>query len=155
MEKGKQKLEMTAQGSLLRPSLSTPAPAAMIPPYSSLAWYQTMFAPEQRGAFIHELGQQIGTHFYPEKVILFGSQAYGEPTPDSDIDLLVVMNYQGRHTVQALKILTQLKSLAPIDLLVRTPVEVQERLVLGDQFMQEIIERGKVIYENNHEGMDR
>ncbi len=105
-------------------------------------------------AFIQHLGQQIGAQFHPEKVILFGSQAYEQPTPDSDIDLLVVMNYQGRHTTQAIKILTQLKSFAPVDLLVRTPAEVQERLALGDQFMREIIKRGKVIYENNHARMD-
>lgn len=128
--------------------------SALLTSYPSLAWYQSVFDPAQRLAFIQNLGQQIGAQFHPEKVILFGSQAYGQPTPDSDIDLLVVMNYQGRHTTQAIKILTQLKLLAPVDLLVRTPTEVQERLALGDQFMREIIERGKVIYENNHARMD-
>ncbi len=103
---------------------------------------------------IAQISKQIVAHFHPDKIILFGSQAYGTPAPESDIDLLVVMDYEGRHTMQAIKILQHLNTLAPIDLLVRTPAQVNERLRLGDRFMQEIMERGKVLYEANHAGMD-
>ena len=103
---------------------------------------------------IAQLSEQIVAHFHPDKIILFGSQAYGTPTTESDIDLLVVMDYEGRYTIQAIKILQSLNTHTPIDLLVRTPAQVSERLRLGDRFMQEIMERGKVLYEANHAGMD-
>lgn len=63
------------------------------------------------------------------------------------------MDYEGRHTIQAIKILQSLNTRTPIDLLVRMPAQVSERLRLGDRFMQEIMERGKVLYEANHAGM--
>lgn len=114
----------------------------------------TTNAPEQLLAQqIVQFSEKIAKDFHPDKIILFGSQAYGTPTPDSDIDLLVVMDYEGRHTIQAIKILQHLNTLAPIDLLVRTPTQVNDRLRLGDRFMQEIMERGKVLYEGTHPGM--
>ena len=103
---------------------------------------------------IAQFSKQIVTYFHPDKIILFGSQAYGTPKPESDIDLLVVMDYEGQHTMQAIKILQYLNTLASIDLLVRTPAQVSERLRLGDRFMQEIMERGKVLYEAHHTGRD-
>lgn len=99
---------------------------------------------------IKELCEQIARDFHPEKIILFGSHAYGHAGPDSDVDLLVVMPFEGRPTKQAITILNRLNALTPIDLLVRTPEQVQERLALGDQFMREIVERGKVLYEDPH-----
>jgi len=99
---------------------------------------------------IKQLCEQIARDFHPEKIILFGSHAYGQAGPDSDVDLLVVMPFKGRPTRQAIMILNRLKALIPIDLLVRTPEQVQARLALGDQFMREIVERGKVVYEDHH-----
>jgi uncharacterized protein len=102
---------------------------------------------------IAQFSEKIVKDFHPYKIILFGSQAYGTPTPESDIDLLVVMDYEGRHTIQAIKILQHLNTLVPIDLLVRTPTQVNDRLRLGDRFMQEIMDRGKVLYEGTHTRM--
>lgn len=96
---------------------------------------------------IRKLSEQIAREFHPDKIILFGSHAYGRPGPDSDVDLLVIMRFRGRPVRQAIAILNKLNVLTPIDLLVRTPEQVQERLALGDQFMREILERGKVMYE--------
>lgn len=96
---------------------------------------------------IKRLADQIAREFHPDKIILFGSHAYGRPSPDSDVDLLVIMRFRGRPVRQAITILNKLNVLTPIDLLVRTPEQVQERLALGDQFMREILERGKVMYE--------
>jgi hypothetical protein len=64
------------------------------------------------------------------------------------------MPFEGGQLEQAIRILTRLNVLAPIDLLVRTPKEVQERLSMGDPFMHDIVERGKVMYESSHPGMD-
>lgn len=99
---------------------------------------------------IKRVAEQIAREFHPDKIILFGSHAYGRPGPDSDVDLLVIMRFRGRPVRQAIAILNKLNVLTPIDLLVRTPEQVQERLALGDQFMREIVERGKVMYEGHN-----
>jgi len=103
---------------------------------------------------IEVLSERIAHAFQPEKIILFGSYAYGHPSADSDIDLLVIMPFEGGQSEQAIRILNRLNVLVPIDLLVRTPEQVQARLALGDPFMREIFERGRVIYEAAHTGMD-
>src|ERR1051325_9022526 len=95
---------------------------------------------------IEVLSERIAHAFQPEKIILFGSYAYGHPSADSDIDLLVIMPFEGGQSEQAIRILNRLNVLVPIDLLVRTPEQVQARLALGDPFMREIFERGRVIY---------
>jgi uncharacterized protein len=101
-------------------------------------------------AEIRQLCRRIAKDFHPERIILFGSHAYGKPTQDSDIDLFVVMPFEGRHTEQAIRMLDKLNVLMPLDLIVRTPEQVKERLALGDTFTKEILERGKVMYEANH-----
>jgi predicted nucleotidyltransferase len=99
---------------------------------------------------IKHLCDQIAREFHPEKIILFGSHAYGRPQWDSDVDLLVIMPFNGRHTKKAIEILNRVNPATALDLLVRTPQEVEKRLAMGDFFMREIIERGKVMYEAPH-----
>ncbi len=101
-------------------------------------------------AQLRQICETIAREFQPERIILFGSQAYGKPTKDSDLDLLVVMPFTGDTLEQSVTILRKLNLLLPIDLLVRTPEQVQQRLALGDSFMRDIIERGKVLYEAPH-----
>ncbi len=84
----------------------------------------------------------------PEKIILFGSFAYGRPTPDSDVDLLVVMkSHRGIHarTVQVSEVLRPRPF--PVDIIVRTPDELKERLEIGDCFFREIVDKGVVLFE--------
>ncbi len=121
---------------------------------STLEWYRLGNHRRRKLAYIQRLCEQIAADFHPERIILFGSYAYGKPTADSDVDLLVVMPYKGRHTTQAIRILQHLNMLAPVDLLVRSPEEIRERLTIGDRFMQEIIDCGKVMYEADHTRMD-
>lgn len=116
-------------------------------------WYR-LDKRSQQMAYIKRLCRRIVDAFHPEKIILFGSRAYGKPREDSDIDLLVVMPYEGSHLAQAARILRHLGVLAPIEMLVRSPDEIHERIEIGDRFMQEIAERGKVMYEAAHAGMD-
>ena len=99
---------------------------------------------------IKHLCEQIAREFRPHKIILFGSHAYGKPMWDSDVDLLVIMPFKGRHTSKAIEILNRLNPTTAVDLLVRTPKEVEKRLAMGDFFMREIIEQGKVMYEAHH-----
>ena len=103
---------------------------------------------------IKKLCEQIAREFHPEKIILFGSHAYGRPGPDSDIDLLVVMPFKGRAVRQAIKIRNRLDTPMAVDLIVRTPRQVSERLAMGDFFIREITEHGTVLYEANHQGVD-
>jgi predicted nucleotidyltransferase len=92
--------------------------------------------------------QKIVQEFHPEKVILFGSYAYGKPNADSDVDLLVVMESDERPARRAIRVVRQLLDVPfPMDVLVRTPQEVRQRLQMNDCFVREIVERGRVLYE--------
>jgi predicted nucleotidyltransferase len=97
---------------------------------------------------IRSVAQRIGREFRPERVILFGSHAYGRPTPDSDVDLLVIMPVRGNPLDKAAEIRRQVRPPFPTDLAVRTPAEVRRRLRWNDFFLKEIIEKGKVLYES-------
>ena len=105
-------------------------------------------------AKIKDLCRQIVENFKPQKVILFGSHAYGKPKEDSDIDLLVVMPFECRSVEQAIKIRQRIYPKMPLDLLARTPAQIKERLDMGDFFIKDIIERGKILYESENAGMD-
>jgi predicted nucleotidyltransferase len=92
--------------------------------------------------------QKIVQEFNPEKVILFGSYAYGKPTVDSDVDLLVVMESDERPAKRTARVISAVHGKTfPMDLLVRTPEEIAHRLAMGDFFIQEIVSLGKVLYE--------
>lgn len=96
---------------------------------------------------------EIAREFHPDKIVLFGSHAYGKSRLGSDIDLLVVMPFKGSTFRQAAAILghvVRTVGIMPLDLLVRTDQQVQERIQMGDSFMREIIERGRVMYEADH-----
>lgn len=90
--------------------------------------------------------KQIAEKFQPEKIILFGSYAYGKPRPESDVDLLVVMETPLRNREQVAQIARAIDYHFGLDLLVRSPQQLAERLALGDFFLQEVTERGKVLY---------
>ncbi len=96
---------------------------------------------------IQGLCDQIVAAFRPLRIILFGSYAYGSPTPDSDVDLLVIMRFEGSPIRKAAEVSQHIRRTIPVDVLVRTPEFVGERLALGDFFMREVVENGKVLYE--------
>src|SRR5205823_10985840 len=91
---------------------------------------------------IRRYARHIAEQFHPEKIILFGSRAWGTPHADSDVDLLVVMPARDT-TAQAVRIRSALPAPFPMDLLVRTPAEWEWRLADGDMFIAEIAIRGK------------
>lgn len=111
-------------------------------------WEESFRNPTRRKNYIKHLCERIADRFKPEKIILFGSHAYGQPTPESDVDLLVVMDFEGSPIQQAIKISRELGLVTPLDLLVRTPQQIQERLRIEDTFMREIVGRGKVLYRS-------
>ena len=99
---------------------------------------------------ITRFGQRLAELFHPERIVLFGSYAYGSPTSDSDVDILVVMPLQESPIDKSVEMRMKLRPGFPLDLLVRTPSKIQERLAMGDDFIRDILENGKVLYEATH-----
>jgi predicted nucleotidyltransferase len=96
---------------------------------------------------IRDVVSQVVDRFDPERVILFGSHGYGRPAEGSDVDMLVIMHTRKRPVRQAIEIVQTVKYDFPLDLIVRTPSQVEKRLALGDFFLKEIMEKGRVLYE--------
>lgn len=96
---------------------------------------------------ISDFGKRLGREFRPHTVVLFGSYAYGHPGPDSDVDLLVVMPLEGNPVDKSVEMRLKLRPRFPLDLLVRTPAKIKERLAMGDDFIKDIFAKGKVLYE--------
>jgi predicted nucleotidyltransferase len=93
----------------------------------------------------------IAAAFRPQRIILFGSHAYGTPTEDSDVDVLVVMpksRRAGRQT--AAKIHEKVDAEFPVDVLVRGEEEVERRVRQHDLFMTHVMSKGRVMYEAVH-----
>ena len=99
---------------------------------------------------IERFGRQVGEEFGAERVILFGSYARGNAGPDSDVDILVIGPFGGRSVDRSVEIRMKLRPGFPMDLLVRTPEKVRERVEMGDCFMRDILDQGKVLYEADH-----
>jgi predicted nucleotidyltransferase len=98
-------------------------------------------------AVIEDFCKRLVEEFHPEKVILFGSHAYGTPNQDSDVDLLVIMPYEGHPAYKAAEISTRIHERFPLDLLVRTQQQIDERVALSDFFIREITEKGHVLHD--------
>jgi len=98
---------------------------------------------------------KIAEQFHPERVILFGSLAEGKAGKESDADLLVIMETKERTLQQAAAIAAAIEHPFPLDILVRTPQQIKERLAWGDSFIRQILEKGLVLYEAADSRMDR
>jgi uncharacterized protein len=98
---------------------------------------------------IEALSSQIAREFEPERIILFGSYAYGTPAADSDVDLLVVLPFEGKGFRKSLEILNRLNPHFAIDLLARRPDDTSRRYAEGDPLIREALDRGKVLYERD------
>jgi predicted nucleotidyltransferase len=96
---------------------------------------------------IEQFGRRIGEEFGAEKVILFGSYAEGRAKQDSDVDLLIVARFEGSSVDKSVQIRLKLRPTFPVDLLVRTPEKIRQRLEMGDRFIKDILQGGKVVYE--------
>lgn len=108
-----------------------------------------MAASEKVRAIIQGILEKLVAGYCPEKVILFGSHAYGDPRPESDIDLLIIKDTPDRFIdrwVTVRDILSDPERTVPLETLVLTPEEVSKRLALGDQFLADIIEKGEVLH---------
>jgi len=101
---------------------------------------------------IRRFARQVAERFRPDKIILFGSYAYGAPNADSDVDILVIMPARNQGS-KAGRIRWEVPAPFPMDLIVRTPQQMRWRLAEGDSFHTEIVSKGKVLYEKTDQGM--
>jgi predicted nucleotidyltransferase len=97
---------------------------------------------------IQEFADAIAREFHPERIILFGSYAWGKPDMGSDVNILVLMRTREAPPRAATEITYHVAHDFALDLIVRDPDVVERRLALGDWFLKEITERGKVLYES-------
>ena len=96
---------------------------------------------------LREIAQKVVNAFRPKNIILFGSYAYGKPTSDSDLDLLIVMESRDRPAERIRKVsdLFDPRPL-PMDFIVLTPGEMRQRLSGFDPFLEEVLEKGQMLY---------
>jgi len=100
-------------------------------------------------AAIRCFARQLGERFHPERIILFGSYAYGQPHTGSDVDLLVVMP-AASEVNQSIRMTMAFEPIFPLDLIVRTPAKLERRLAEGNSFLEQIVKRGIVVYEERN-----
>ncbi len=97
---------------------------------------------------IRRFARDVAEKFQPDKIILFGSYAYGTPHEDSDVDILVVMPARSQLSMAA-RISLAIDPPFPLDIIVRTPKEMKWRLEERESFLTEIVTKGKVLYEKD------
>lgn len=108
-----------------------------------------MTGSQDRKKIIQNILEKLIAEYAPQKIILFGSYVYGSPGPDSDIDLLIIKETTERFIdrwARVQGILTGTHRSLPVETIVLTPREIENRLAVGDQFIVEILEKGQTLY---------
>jgi predicted nucleotidyltransferase len=121
-----------------------------LPKALPMRWYRGADIPMR---VVRRFARQVAERFRPDKIILFGSHAYGTPHADSDVDILVIMPARNELD-QAFKIRCEVPAQFPMDLLVFKPQHVKWRLEEHESFLTEIIANGKTLYEKNDPRVD-
>ncbi len=98
---------------------------------------------------IQNVADQIAREFSAEKIILFGSYSSGTPGPDSDVDLLVVLSFEGKPFWKSLEIINQIDPQFSLDLIARSPSDTARRYAEGDPLIQDVVDHGRVLYERS------
>jgi predicted nucleotidyltransferase len=103
---------------------------------------------EERGRPLDRIVAAIRDGYGPEKIILFGSHARGTPGADSDLDLLIVKRSDSSEAERIREVSRLLRPRpAPLDILVKTPEEIEQRLAIKDSFIEQILREGTVLYD--------
>lgn len=96
---------------------------------------------------IKEVADKIAKEYQPEKIILFGSYAWGEPGPDSDVDLFIIKKTDNVMNTEMQIDGSIFPRPFPLDIIVYQPKQFKERLRRGDFFIKDIFNNGKILYE--------
>jgi predicted nucleotidyltransferase len=104
---------------------------------------------------VQKIIQQIVDRFHPQKVILFGSHAYGKPTADSDVDLLVVVQTDENPLHTAARTSASVDHPFPLDILVIKPPDLVVALQEKNIFETEVMNKGVILYEAEDPGVDQ
>ncbi|MGH7172312.1 MAG: nucleotidyltransferase domain-containing protein [Gemmataceae bacterium] len=112
-------------------------------------WYRGADIPMR---VIRRFARQVAERFHPDKIILFGSYAYGTPHADSDVDILVIMPARNQLDM-AFKIHWTIQPPFPLHIIIRTPKNLKWLLEEGESFLTEVVSQGKVLYEANHKSV--
>lgn len=119
-----------------RPSRGPFRPATAVPPSKQ------KLIPRER---IQAYCDGIAREFRPQRIVLFGSYAYGQPTPDSDVDLLVILPFRGNDVAKAIEIRSRFDTPFPLDLMVRKPEFIARRRRERDMFIEMVTTRGQLM----------
>lgn len=93
---------------------------------------------------------QLIKNYKPEKIILFGSRAWGEPDDESDVDLLIIKITNTRRLNRREEALSNIERDVPVDVIILTPDEINYLVnEMRSEFIKEILQKGKVLYEKN------
>ena len=99
---------------------------------------------------IKALALRIANAIHPQKIILFGSHSTGRYESDSDIDFFIITESRKRPAERVMDVWDAIyPAPCPVDIMVRTPAEIKKRLKIGDFFIKDILEKGKILYDNN------
>jgi predicted nucleotidyltransferase len=102
---------------------------------------------------IRDITSTIRDACEPERIVIFGSRARGDATPDSDLDILVIMESDKREVDRIRDVARLVRRysrppyMMPMDIMVKTPAEIRQRLAMGDRFLDHILADGKTAYE--------
>ena len=121
-----------------------------LPKAPPMRWYRGADIPMH---VIRRFARQVAERFSPDKIILFGSYAYGTPHADSDVDILVIMPARNELD-QAFKIRCEVPTQFPMDLLVFKPQHVKWRLEERESFLTEVMRKGRILYEKDDSRVD-
>lgn len=141
LRENRYEVKPTPVAGFSRPSTHLPRPLTFPP--------RRRFKPIAREEIL-KAAQAIAQAVRPEKVILFGSYAYGKPTEDSDVDFLIIHRAHPRSKRIDVSIAAQ-KAIShrtfPVDIVVRSTRQIKERVGYGDYFLEEITRKGEVLFE--------
>jgi predicted nucleotidyltransferase len=99
-------------------------------------------------SYLKTIIEKITNNFNPEKIILFGSYAYGHPTADSDMDIMIVMDTNEKPHKRAVSVRRILKGIGiPKDIIVKTPEEFERFKDIVGTIVYPAAHKGRVIYE--------
>ena len=109
-----------------------------------------MVADRKLNGILTHIVEIIKTKYNPERIILYGSFAYGKPDENSDIDLLIIKKTSERPIDRRVKIRHMVdirdSSFPAFSPVVLTPEEIEKRKEIGDQIIEEIFAKGEVLY---------